>query len=416
MTDDLCRHGRHTGTYARGAELGAFVAPPDGLALPSSGGALTGTLVAVKDNIDVAGWPTRAGSEAIGEDPASADAPAVARLRHAGADIAAKTRMDEFAMTTYGPEMRNHHDEARSVGGSSGGSGLAVAAGGFCLALGTDTGGSVRIPASYCGVTGFKPTFGRIPLEGVIPLSDSLDHVGVFGCSVTAVREAFAVLRGDSAETPQDAGPFPLEGLHIGIPGAGYLAHATDPVRRAFDATVETLRSEGAVIVEVDLPEPRRVLDVQYTIGLSEALWYHDDRFPDLERHGATMREVLERAREFSPTDYDEAQRARAVFTDEVARLFNQIDLLATPTTPTVAPVLGQPQMRLGTGDVDTLSGTLWYTAVFNGSGLPAISIPVGDDSLPIGFQLITRRGDDEFLLEVAERVEQITNRFTSKE
>lgn len=416
MTSQLCRHGRRTGSLAQGAVLGAFVDTPPPQDAAAVSGPLAGVRIAVKDNIDVAGWPTHAGSDAPGDEPADADAPAVALLRHAGAVVAAKTRMDEFAMTTYGPGMRNPHDETRSVGGSSGGSALAVAAGGFCIALGTDTGGSVRIPASYCGVTGFKPTYGRIPVDGIVPLSSSLDHVGVFGCCVAATREAFSALSWVPAGSREHGGPFPLEGLHIGIPREAYLAFSVDAVRSAFDEVLERLRAEGAVLVEVDLPDPREVLDAQYTIGLSEALWYHEERFADLDRHGATMVEVLDRARGFSAADYDNAQHTRAAFGEQVSRLFSDIDVLATPTTPTPAPRIGEPRMQLGSEEIDTLSGTLWYTAVFNGTGLPAISIPIGAGPLPIGLQLVTRSGEDEFLLDVAERVETITTASSTKE
>ncbi|MEO8262276.1 MAG: amidase, partial [Pseudolysinimonas sp.] len=218
---------------------------------------IAGTLrIAIKDNIDVVGWPTRAGSKAISREPASRDAVVVTRLREAGILIGSKTRMDEFAMTTSGPGMRNPADHSRSAGGSSGGSAIAVAVGGYCAALGTDTGGSSRVPAAYCGVVGFKPTFGGVPTDGVVPLSPSLDHVGILGCSVSAVREVFRVV--GNAEDRSEVRPWGTS-RRLGIPRDSYLAAASIEVRRAFARTVDRLRQQGWETVEVDLPSPQLV-------------------------------------------------------------------------------------------------------------------------------------------------------------
>lgn len=411
----LCRHGHPVGSAAAAEELGAFVSGrgPSG-SVPSGAHPLSGfvgTAVAVKDNIDVAGWPTRAGAEAMSDIPATRDAEVVRRLREAGAIIPAKTRMDEFAMTTYGPGMRNPFDHHRSVGGSSGGSAVAVAVGGFCAALGTDTGGSVRIPASYCGVVGFKPTFGRIPVDGVVPLGISYDHVGVIGCSVASVREVFAPVADEAtAEDRMPAGAGRgLASLRVGVPAGAFLDAATPEVREAYDDMVFALELRGASVVEIDLPRIDTVLPVNYAIVRAEALEYHSTHFTDFSRHGDEMREILRAAANYSDADLGEAREQRARHTLAVDAVFDTVDVIVTPTTPTTAPVRGREFIELGDRSVDFVTATIWFTGLFNGTGMPAISLPLRHSGkLPIGFQLVAPRDQDFSLLEIAELVERL--------
>jgi aspartyl-tRNA(Asn)/glutamyl-tRNA(Gln) amidotransferase subunit A len=405
-----CPHGRRTGTYRNGRELGAFVEPRPDTVMErpvDTGLPLAGLRIAVKDNIDVAGWVTGAGSHALPSHVASADARVVARLRAAGAAIDAKTRMDEFAITTFGPQMSHPVDPALSVGGSSGGSGLAVAAGGYCAALGTDTGGSVRIPASYCGVVGFKPTFGAVSVENVIPLSPSLDHVGVFACCVTTAGDVFRVARDEVTGTGGGRRFERLDQVRIGIPDETYLAASSEEVAAAFAATVQMVEDLGATVEVVRLPHQDRVLPIHYTIVLVEAAKHHDKTFPDLSAHGEEIRHLLETGRGYSVQSYERAQDDRRQLTAEVSALLDELDVLLLPTTPTTPPPRHAQPIRLGTGDdVDAVTGNIWYTALFNDTGHPAISIPVDGSGLSPAVQLVGPHGGDEVALETAALLE----------
>jgi aspartyl-tRNA(Asn)/glutamyl-tRNA(Gln) amidotransferase subunit A len=408
---DLCPHGRQTGSYQRGRELGAFVEPPvAGAAQESSVDTslpLAGLRIAIKDNIDVEGWVTAAGSRAMPSHVASADAPVVSRLRKAGALIDAKTRLDEFAITTFGPEMSHPSDPDRSVGGSSGGSGLAVAAGGYCAALGTDTGGSVRIPASYCGVVGFKPTFGAVSVENVVPLSPSLDHVGVFACCVASAGEVFDAIRDGAPRPPGEGRVERLDQVRVGIPDSSYLAAASEEVAGAFAASVRLLRDLGAAVEEVQLPHQDRFLPIHYAVVLAEAAKYHDETFADLVAHGEEIRQLIEKGRGYSGESYEGAQADRGLLTAEVSALFGGVDILVLPTTPTTAPPRHARPILLGTGDeVDAVTGSIWYTALFNDTGHPAVSIPLASTGLAPAVQLVGPHGGDEGVLDAAALLE----------
>jgi aspartyl-tRNA(Asn)/glutamyl-tRNA(Gln) amidotransferase subunit A len=423
-----CPHGLPKGSIERARALGAFVSELEkfersarestvGQAVEeATPGPLAGMPLAVKDNIDVAGSITAAGSDAFASNVAAFDAHVVRLLREAGGVVAARTRMDEFAFTTSGPEMKNPFDEDRSVGGSSGGSAVAVAAGGFCAALGTDTGGSVRIPASYCGVVGFKPSFGSVALDGVVPLAPSFDHVGVLACSVGVARRIFGAIVED--RTP-DATRAVVRGwfdqLRVGVPNASYLAAATDEVRAAFDDAISLLRQEGVETVEIELPSFERVLKIHYPIGFVEALRYHSATFADLSRHGSHVRDLLRQAREYSQEDYSIAQAERRVLKRELTGLLRTVDVVALPTTPTTAPRRESKTIRLGTGtEVDRVAGSIWYTVLFNDTGVPAISLPWREaGALPVGLQFATRHGADEYLLDLSQEIESLLARAT---
>lgn len=411
-----CRHGRANGTYARADALGAFVEPPSSLARSEPQGSVGQTLddlrVAVKDNIDVAGWPTRAGSPATPGTQASQDATVVRLLKHAGAAVGAKTRMDEFAFTTHGPDMRNPNDPDRSAGGSSGGSGIAVAAGGFCAAIGTDTGGSVRIPAAYNGVVGLKPTYAAIPVEGVIPLSPTLDHVGILACTAAVAKQVFEAASEASpfmGAAPSPAGEAPLQGLRIGVPTLTHLAASTSEVRESFYAAIRDLRRLGATLVEVALPNADDVMAVHYPIVLIEGVRYQDERFADFSKHGQQLQQILRRARAYSQEDYDIALAGRDQLSAAVNKLYEDIDVLALPTTPTVGPRRDEEAIRLGDGAyVDPVTASIWYTALFNDTGHPAISLPCQPAGrLPVGLQLVAQHGADRFLLDTAYHIDR---------
>ncbi|GGM36878.1 amidase [Dactylosporangium sucinum] len=369
----------------------------------------------MKDNIDVAGWPTRAGSLATPTTPSATDAAAVASLRRAGADVSMKTTLDEFAFTTSGPGMVNPYDPSRTVGGSSGGAALAVASGRYCVAVGTDTGGSVRIPASYCGVVGFKPSYGAVPVDGVIPLSWSLDHVGFLGCGVRMIATVFDACRTTrplhrpATPTRRRYWPRHLGELRIGVPDADYLSHATPPVLEALTRTAAALSAAGVEIKNTYLPDVRRVLRSHYAIAAAEAATYHSGQYEGLSRHGAEARAVIETGLQMGAGSYISALRERERLKLEFAALLDEIDLVLLPTTPTTAPLVTDTSMTLGTGEtVDRLDGSIWYTALFNDLGAPAITVPLRGDGLPVGIQLAAAQGEDDLLLAAAARVEEI--------
>lgn len=382
---------------------------------PSPRRPLDGLSIPVKDNIDLAGWPTRAGSLATATTPSATDAAAVASLRRAGADVSMKTALDEFGFTTSGPGMVNPYDPSRTVGGSSGGAALAVVSGRHCAAVGTDTGGSVRIPASYCGVVGFKPSYGAVPVDGVIPLSWSLDHVGFLGCSVGMIATVFDACRTSrSAHRPATSTrdrywPRHLGELRIGVPDADYLSQAIPPVLDALTRTVAELSVAGVEVKNASLPDVRRVLHIHYAIAAAEAAAYHSGQYDGLSHHGAEARAVIQTGLQMRAESYISAQRERERLKLEFAALLDEIDLVLLPTTPTTAPLITDTSVTLGNGEaVDRLDASIWYTALFNDLGAPAINLPLRGDGLPVGIQLAATPGEDDLLLAAAARVEEI--------
>lgn len=364
------------------------------LAAGTDRGPLHGVPVAVKDIIDVAGLPTGMGSAHFAGNVAKEDAACVARLRAAGAVIVGKTTTHEFAFgatgdTAVSGPSRNPRDPERISGGSSGGSAVAVAAGMVPLALGTDTGGSVRIPAALCGVAGFKPAYGAIPLDGVFPLAPSFDHVGVLAATAGDCRTAYRVLAGPSGST---AAP-PAAPSAAGVRIAWIAPAAVDPdVERVVRALFP-----GAPAEKVDLPELRRVFAA---IQDSEAYEIHAERVaaaPDLYQP-ATL-DALRRAGETRGWRYVRAVRERERFAREAAALLERYDLLVLPTAPFTAPEIGRRETALGPVQPALLS----LTCAWNVLGLPALSVPAGTvGGLPVGAQLVTRAGAEDLLFDAA--------------
>jgi aspartyl-tRNA(Asn)/glutamyl-tRNA(Gln) amidotransferase subunit A len=365
---------------------------------------LEGWTIPVKDNIDVAGRPTRAGSRATSPHPVAQDADVVRRLRDAGATIGAKTSMDEFACTTLGPGLVNPHDRSRTTGGSSSGSAVAVATRSCRVALGTDTGGSVRIPASYCGVVGFKPSHDEIPTVGVVPLSPTLDHVGLIGDRVSSVEHVFAHCRTSDPSPGRH-----LADLRVGIPDATYLSAALPEVLAAWTEAVALLSDLGAAISTVRLPEPERLLPVHLDIAAVEAAAYHLHHFPSLSRHGDGILSVIERGCSLDGDAYRSALAQRQACVTEVEQCFLTVDIVVTPTTPTTSPQLGSSKVQLATGEeVSRLEASIWYTALFNDVGAPAISLPAAPAGrLPVGVQLAAGKAHDDVLLGTAAALEE---------
>jgi AtzE family amidohydrolase len=385
-------------------------------------GPLAGVPFAVKDLYDVAGRTTLAGSRIYADNPpAERDAAAVARLRAAGAVPVGATNMDEFAFgfTTENPHYgatRNPRDPDRSAGGSSGGSAAAVAAGMVPLALGSDTNGSVRVPAALCGVYGLKPTFGRLSRAGVAPLAWSFDHVGVFARSPRDIARAYDAMQGPDANDPActDRPPEPAEpvlddgisGLRIAV-ADGYFA--TGGLPEVFAAVGRAADALGAD-QRVDIPEADRALAASLLITSAEGASLHldeiRDRIADFDPH---TRDRWVAATMIPATWVHDAQRFRRRFRDRVAAVFADIDVLITPTTAFPAPVLGQGRITID-GSEAPVRGTLGrFTAPFSFIGLPAISVPmkVEADKLPLGVQIVAQPWAEATVLRVVAELEK---------
>ncbi len=360
-------------------------------------GPLRGMPVAVKDNIDIRGVVTTNASTVGLPLPAERDATVVSRLRMAGAELLCKTNLLEYAAGSVNPAYGmtfNPLDGSRTSGGSSSGSAALVAAGVCDLALGTDTGGSIRIPAAYCGIVGLKPSFGLVPIEGVFPLSPTCDHVG----TLTRTVEQTATLLGVLADRPVRL--HPVDGLRIGV----LRRQLEDPdvrpgVRARVAEALESLARAGFELVDVDVPELELADDALGTIVLKEAYDVHRDL---LEREGAGYgpgtRALLE-----AGARVDEAAYARAVAAKErvaagFARVLADVDVLAGPTVAYPAPA-EDPPVGTPEGDVEAR-----FTGPCNLAGVPAVSVPCGiaEGALPAGLQLAAATGEDELLLSVA--------------
>ena len=372
-----------------------------------SRGPLHGRTISIKDLIDVKGVPTTAASRVRAGHIATSDATVVTRLRDAGAIIIGKTNLHEFALGTtsdesaFGP-VRNPHDTSRSPGGSSGGSGAAVAAGMGWASIGTDTGGSIRIPASACGVVGLKPGFGEITTVGVVPLSVSLDHVGPLSASV---GDAWAIYDALTGSPPPPPSPRPISTLRLGKLGGYFAATLDDEVRARFDAALSRLSDAGVSVVNVDLGRLPDIPTTYINVALPEAFAYHAEalsRAP--EDFGRNVRTRLEMGEQISRDDYLKGQHDRAQMRTAVDRALSKCDALVLPTMPIPPQLVGATTAVVGSIEQPLRPLTLRLTQLFNLTGHPAISLPCGEtrDGLPCGLQLIGRHKDTPGLLQTA--------------
>ncbi len=363
-----------------------------------SPGPLSGLAVAVKDNIDEAGEICSAGCAAYRDRVPERDAGVITRIEQAGAVVVGRTNMHELAdgVTSenphYGP-VHNPHRRGFHPGGSSGGSAAAVAAGCVPAALGTDTGGSVRIPASLCGVTGFKPTAGRVPTDGVVPLSTTLDHVGPIAGTAGDCARLLAVLAGEPTGELAGCCQQPPGRLRIGVL-SGFGIEPDPQVGIAFEEALGTMERLGHSLVPLHLPVLAKGLRILSGIYAPEAARRHLERLRTRPGDfGEEVRADLERGVQMDPDAYQAALRDRDAFSDELAGAMQALDLLASPATP-------HPARPIGSANPHTY---LIFTCPFNLSGQPAISVPMGKvDGLPVGLQLAGPKGADATVLSAA--------------
>jgi aspartyl-tRNA(Asn)/glutamyl-tRNA(Gln) amidotransferase subunit A len=375
-------------------------------------GPLHGVPISLKDLFDVRGAATTAASRVRQGHIADRDAPSVAALRDAGAVILGKTNLHEFALGTtnedsaFGP-ARHPLDPNRSPGGSSGGSAAAVADGMCFAAMGTDTGGSIRIPAAACGVVGLKPTVGELSTDGVVPLSGTLDHIGPICRSVDDAAIVYEALHGDSGRSP--AKSTDPRAVTLAIPRHYFLAVLDPQVAGGFDAACNRLREAGVTLTDVSIPHAGDVAAIYLHIVLTEAAVYHAktlERRPDDYTPNVRLR--LEIGRYILGEDYGRAMRGRELIRREVDAALNGVDGLFLPAIAIPAPKIGVATVKLGATEEPVRNVMLRCTQAFNLSGHPAIALPCGatSDGLPIGAQIVGAYGDTPGLLRVASAIE----------
>lgn len=410
-------------TVTAESALAAARAADAALARGGGGGPLCGVPIALKDLYETAGVRTTGGSRVLADHVPRRDATAWARLRAAGAVLLGKTGTHEFAFGPtnnnphYGP-VRNPWHPDHIPGGSSGGSGAAVAAGAAYLGMGTDTGGSIRIPAAACGTVGLKATYGRVSRYGVLPLSWSLDHAGPL---TRTVRDAALVLQVLAGPDPLDhtalavppdgfvaaveAAAAGLKGLRVGIDAAWLTDRIDSGVAAAVQAALRTLRDLGAEVVEVELPPPDTMMLVNRLIALGEAGAYHAGHLQNRAReYGEDVRARVELGQFLLARDYLVGQRLRGELARTVSTVFQQVDLIASPALPVPAPLIGQTTLDWGSSQETVAEALIRMTAPFNVTGHPAISVPCGltPAGLPAGLQLAGRPLDEATVLRAA--------------
>ncbi len=387
-------------------------------------GPLHGIPYAAKDLFYTKGVATTAGSKIFRDFVPDHDAAAIERLRDAGAVLLGKTGLHELAygITNNNPHfgpVRNPWDPSRIPGGSSGGSTTALAAGLCTFSLGSDTGGSVRIPASFCGVVGLKPTFGRISRYGVFPLGHTLDHVGHFGWSVADCATLLAVLAGpdrrdDSSAheplPPLDLSPEPsLKGMRVGVPRNYYFDGLQAEVDSAVRSAVKTLSGLGADVESVDIAEVEDFTVVSRLILLAEASALHQKNIKTRRADiGSDVLALLDQGQFVLATDYLNAQRRRRQFVRTLNRLFERVQVIVTPTTPITAPKIGEATVDIGGRREDARLASTRLVRALNLAGVPTLSVPCGLDSqgLPIGLQIFGRAFDEHRVLAVGHAYE----------
>ena len=391
-------------------------------------GPLHGIPIALKDLYYTKGVVTTVGSKFLSEFFSTEDGTVAERFKKAGAVLTGKTNLHEFALGAtgenphYGPS-RNPWDEERITGGSSGGSAAAVAASLATGAMGSDSGGSIRIPACLCGIVGLKPTYGRISRSGAAALSWSMDTMGPM---TATVEDAAMVLQAVAGHDPRDPSssraPVPdytrhlregVKGLKMGIPGEFFFETMENEVRGAVDEAIRVLKGLGAMTVGVSVPNAKRGSQIAWGIISGEAISIHEKWLKTrAHEYGSDVRLRLEMAQFLPASVYIKAQRARSVLTREFREALKNADVIITPTMPLAAPKIGERNLNIGGMVVSGFAGLGRFTAPINPSGFPAISIPCGFTSsgLPMGLQIVGRPFDEETVLRAAQAFESATD------
>ncbi|RUX06891.1 amidase [Mesorhizobium sp. M8A.F.Ca.ET.059.01.1.1] len=379
----------------------------------SNRGIFDGVPFAAKDMFETAGILTTGGSRVLKDNVPDKSAFVIKRLEEAGAILIGKANQHEFAYGATGENQwsgttRNPFDTTRLAGGSSGGSAAAVAAGIVSYALGTDTGGSVRVPAALCGVVGFKPSFGRMSLEGVIPYCWSLDHGGVLANSV----EDVALVMGQTARIGRANLP---ANVRVGVV-KGWADRSDAPVRAAFNTAKLAFERMGASFTEIELPDQAEARTVSLTIQLAETLAYHG---PNLRRaassFGKDMLSGMALGQFLSAESYVQCKRMLEIYNRSFAETMIGVDVLLTPGCPITAPKVGSVHVDVGGESLPVGNALTLFTSFFNLVGTPAIALPVDEETstLPVSVQLVGGRNRDAELLAVAQALEEALRKTT---
>jgi aspartyl-tRNA(Asn)/glutamyl-tRNA(Gln) amidotransferase subunit A len=382
---------------------------------------MEGIPVALKDNYLTGTMPTTAGTVAKGLEFPRQESACAERLAAAGCILLGKTRTHEFAWGTVAPPVANPWDLERIPGGSSGGSAAAVAAGFVPMGMGSDTGGSIRIPASFCGVVGLKPTFGRVSRYGIVPHSWSLDHPGPLTRTVDDAAWVMNVLAGydprDAACQDQAVPDYGsglqrgVRGLRVGVIDNHFMDRNTPEVQARVEARISDLVSQGAVVSHFRMPILDYGLAAIYAIELASSGAFHDRWIAEghSAQYSPDVRTLVEMGRLVTAVDYLKAEQVRTVMAQEFKKLFDRVDVIISPTEPLTAWMRGRKTITIGAREESVLAASWRLTYPFNLTGLPTISVPCGFDraGMPIGLQIAGKPFDEVTVLRCAANVER---------
>ena len=404
--------------HAQQSRLNAFVTITEELALSQAAradeelargidrGPLQGIPYALKDVYSTRGIRTTCGSKIFADYIPDHDSAVYEKLTAAGAVLMGKAGMQEFAygITCNNPHfgaIRNPHDPECIPGGSSGGSGVAVAADMVFFAMGSDTGGSIRIPAAFCGCVGLKPTSGRVSRYGVLPLDFSLDHMGPLTRSPHDAALVLNAIAGfdprDDTSSKQPVGRVsdlpssPLHGLRIGVPQNFYTERLQPEVDAAFRAALTKAEGAGAHLIPIQVPDPGEINIISRVILMAEASALLEPYLHRRGDFGADVLALFDQGRLLAATDYINAQRLRRLYQREWAKLWDTVDCLFTPTSPIVAPRIGETHVEIDSSVEDVRLTSTRFVRAINVLGLPAISVPLPAPGLPIGLQVVSK-------------------------